>query len=453
MKYDLVVIGGGPGGYTGAIRAAKLGIKTALIEERDLGGTCLNRGCIPTKALLHSAELYASRGEWANLGIKAENVTPDENAIYLRKTAVVENLRNGVASLIKANKIDYYASRGVITGAHTVSAGDEVLETEFILIATGSLPSGFDPARPIMGLENTLNSDDVLDRPITGNEIAIIGAGVIGVEFAEYLSSMDKSVTVLAPSDRIIRMMSKETSAQLAAIFKRKGVKILTGVKVKEILPDHTVRYSTEKGDGEQKFDAVISAVGRVANLKGIGLESVGITAGKKIEVNDEMYTGVAGIYACGDVIGRLQLAHYASASAITAVESMLGKRHTMNLSIVPSCIYTAPEIASVGKKETDVENAKVGKFLMAANGKAQIEGLARGFVKVIADDTDTVVGAELFCVRATDMIGELALAIAKGLKLRDVASVIHPHPTVMEGVGEAYEDVEGLATYMAPKR
>ncbi len=453
MKYDLIVIGGGPGGYTGAIRAAKLGMKTALIEERDLGGTCLNRGCIPTKALLHSAELYSSANEWAELGIKAENVTLDEEAIYRRKNAIVENLRNGVRTLVKANKIDLYETHGAITGEHTVQAGDETLETEFILIATGSSPSGFDPSRPIMGLENTINSDVVLDKGVEGNEIAIIGAGVIGVEFAEYLSGIGKNVTILAPSERIIRMMSKETSVQLASIFKRKGVKILTGVKVKEISADRTVRYSTEKGDGEQKFDAVISAVGRTANLKGVGLETVGINAGKRIDVDDNMYTGVAGIYACGDVIGRIQLAHYAAASAITAVESMLKKPHSMDLSVVPSCIYTAPEIASVGKKETDVENAKVGKFLMAANGKSQIEGLARGFVKVVADENDTIVGAELFCVRATDMIGELALAISKGLKLHEAAAVIHPHPTVMESVGEAYEDVDGMATYMAPKK
>lgn len=453
MRYDLIVIGGGPGGYTGAIRAAKLGMKTALIEERDLGGTCLNRGCIPTKALLHSAELYSSRLEWAALGINAENVTFDEQSAYKRKDAIVENLRNGVKTLVKANKIDLYEARGIITGFHTVKVGDETLETEYILIATGSRPSGYDPKRPIEGLENTINSDEVLDKGVTGKEIAIIGAGVIGVEFAEYLSCADKNVTILAPSDRIIRMMSKETSVQLASIFKRKGIKIITGASVKEILSDKTVKYATEKGEFEQKFDAVITAIGRTPNLNDIGLETVGVKHGKYIEVDDNMFTGVAGIYACGDVIGRVQLAHYAAASAITAVESMLGKPHSMDLSVVPSCIYTQPEVASVGKKETDIENSKVGKFLMAANGKSQIEGMARGFVKVIADENDTVVGAELFCVRATDMIGELALAISRGLKLSEVKSVIHPHPTVMESVGEAYEDIEGLATHMAPKR
>lgn len=454
MKYDLIVIGGGPGGYTGAIRAAKLGMKTALIEERDIGGTCLNRGCIPTKALLHSGEVYASRQEWEALGVHAENVTFDEDAVYRRKEEIVSGLREGVKTLVKANKIDLYEAHGKIMGEHTVKAGEEELETEFILIATGSVPAGSDPNRRIIeGMQYALNSDDVLSGKVEGKEIAVIGAGVIGVEFTDYFSNTGKNVTLIEPMERIIPMMNKETSVQLASILKRKGVKIFTGAKVKEILPDKTVRYCTEKGDFEQKFDAVVVAIGRTANFADLGLENVGIPCGKRVEVNDDMYTGVAGIYACGDAIGRVQLAHYAAASAITAVESMLKKPHSMDLTVVPSCIYTQPEIAFVGKKEADVPNAKTGKFLMAANGKSRIEGQARGFVKVVADESGVVVGAELFCARATDMIGELALAISRGLKLHEVASVIHPHPTVMESVGEAYEDVEGLSTHMAPKR
>ncbi len=452
MKYDLVVIGGGTGGYTGAIRAAKFGMKVALIEERDLGGTCLNRGCIPTKTLLHSGDIYASRNEWAQLGVNAENVTLDEDAIYRRKDAIVENLRNGIKNLVKANKIDLYEAHGEISGEHTVTAGGEELETEYILIATGSVPVGSDPARrPIKGMEYALNSDKVLAEKVQGKNIAVIGAGVIGVEFTDYLSNAGRNITLIEPLPRIVAMMNKETSAQLSAIFKRKGVKIITGAKVTEIFPDHTVKYSTESGDFEEKFDNVITSIGRNANLKGLGLEKVGINAEKRIEVDENMYTGVGKIYACGDAIGRIQLAHYASATAITAVESMLNKPHSLDLDIVPSCIYTQPEIAFVGKKEEEVPNAKVGKFLMTANGKSQIEGMARGFVKVVADENYVVVGAELFCVRATEMIGELALAISLGLTIEEVSSVIHPHPTVMESIDEAYSDIEGLATHMAP--
>ena len=454
MKYDVIVIGGGPGGYTGAIRAAKLGMRTALIEEREVGGTCLNRGCIPTKALLHSGELFASRSAWQECGVGAENVTFDEEAAYKRKEAIVENLRNGVLSLVKANKIDFYPAHGKILGEHSVLAGDETLETDFILIATGSVPAGADPARRIIaGMQYAKNSDDVLSRPVEGQKIAIIGAGVIGIEFCDYLSNIGKEITLIEPMERILPMMSKETSLQLASILKRKGVKMNLGAKVEEILPDQTVRYATAKGEVEEKFDSVIVAIGRSANFKDLGLENIGLTAGKRIEVDDNMYTGVAGVYACGDAVGRIQLAHYAAASAITAVESMLKRGHSTDLSLVPSCIYTRPEIASVGKREEDVPNAKVGKFLMGANGKSQIEGLARGFVKVIADENGVLVGAELFCVRATDMIGELALAIEKKLTFEETAAVIHPHPTVMESVGEAYEDIEGLATHMAPKK
>ena len=454
MKYDLVVIGGGPGGYVGAIRAAKLGMKTALVEERELGGTCLNRGCIPTKALLHSGEAYALRESFSELGINAENITFNEEAAYARKEAIVQNLRSGVKNLVKANKIDLYETHGVITGEHTVDAGGEQLETEYILIATGSQPIGSNPAvRPIPGMEYALNSDDVLSKKVEGNKIAVVGAGVIGVEFTDYLSNTGREVTLIEPMDRIIPMTGKETGVQLASILKRKGVKIITGAKVNEILPDRTVKYSTAKGEFEEKFDNIIVSIGRSANISNLGLENVGIPAGRRIDVDENMYTGVAGIYACGDAIGQIQLAHYASATAITAVESMLEKPRSINLNVVPSCIYTQPEIACVGKKESEVENAKVGKFLMAANGKSQIEGVGRGFIKVIADQNDVVVGAELFCVRATDIIGELALAISRGMKLHEVAAVIHPHPTVMEGVGEAYEDVEGLATHMAPKK
>lgn len=449
-----MVIGGGPGGYVGAIRAAKLGMKTALIEERELGGTCLNRGCIPTKALLHSGEAYASRESWASLGINAENITFDEDAVYSRKEEIVQNLRQGVKSLVKANKIDLYETHGTITGEHTVDAGGQQLETQYILIATGSIPVGSDPAvRPIKGMQYALNSDGVLSHKVEGNNIAVVGAGVIGVEFCDYLSNTGRQVTLIEPMERIIPMAGRETGVQLASVLKRKGVKIITGAKVSEILPDCTVKYSTAKGEFEEKFDNVVVSIGRQANFSNLGLENVGITAGRRIEVDENMYTGVAGIYACGDAIGKIQLAHYASATAITAVESMLKKPHSVDLSVVPSCIYTQPEIASVGKKESEVENAKVGKFLMGANGKSQIEGVGRGFVKVVADQNDTVVGAELFCVRATDMIGELALAVSRGLKLHEVASVIHPHPTVMESVGEAYEDIEGLATHMAPRK
>ena len=452
MDFDLIVLGGGPGGYTGAIRAAKLGKKVALVEKDKVGGTCLNRGCIPTKALLHSAELIAGSKEWESIGIKAENVSLDESKLYEHKESVVSTLREGVRSLLKANGVELIEAEGKLTGKNSINAGGREITADYILLATGSVPSAGSKERPLIGAEFTLNSDDVLAAPVQADSIVIIGAGVIAVEFATYYSQIGKDVTLLAPGERIIKMMSKDASVQLASVLKKQGVKIVTGAKIMMVTSDHTVHYKTEKGEFTVSGGAVITAIGRKAVLD-IGLENARLSAEKAISVDDNMYTGVAGIYACGDIVGRIQLAHFAAASAITAVESMFGLSHSMDLSVCPSCIYTLPELASVGKKETDVEGAKVGRFLMGANGKSLIEGVNRGYIKVIADGDDIIVGAEVFAVRGTDLIGELALAIAKGLKTHEVMSVIHPHPTVMEAVGEAIEDIDGLATHMAPKR
>ncbi len=453
MDFDLIVLGGGPGGYAGAIRAAKLGKKVALVEKNAVGGTCLNRGCIPTKALIHSSELFASRSDWAEYGISADNVSLDEDKVYERKNKIVSSLREGVKSLLKANKVELIEGEGKLDGEHTIVVGDKKYTADFILLATGSEPSAGSKARPLIGVEHTLDSDDVLAAPVKANNIVIIGAGVIAVEFATYFAESGKAVTLLAPGERIVKMMTKDVSVQLSAVLKRIGVKIITGAKIKNIDADKNVYYETEKGEASVKGDVVITAIGRKPVLENIGLETTSVKVDKFVCVDDNMYTGVAGIYACGDITGKMQLAHFAEASAIVAVESMFGYPKSKDLSVCPSCIYTNPEIASVGKKETDIENAKIGKFLMGANGKSLIEGVNRGFIKVIADQDDTVVGAEIFAVRGTDILGELALAVSKKMKVDEVASVIHAHPTVMEAIGEALEDVHGLATHMAPKK
>jgi len=450
--YDLVVIGGGPGGYTGAIRAAKLGMKVALIEKDKVGGTCLNRGCIPTKALLKAAELYDSRAEWQSLGVNAGEVTFDETKAYENKQNIVSTLNNGVLSLVKANKIDFFEGEGKIVNENTVSVNDQILETKFMLIATGSVPAGYNPKRPVEGIESAYNSDAVLGTPIDADDIIIIGAGVIAIEFAYYYSSIGKKVTVLAPKERILTMAGKDTSSQLGVILKKKNVKIITNASPKKV-ESNSVTYEVNGKEATITGGAVIAAVGRNAVTKNIGLENTAVSYDKFIKVDENMYTGVAGIYACGDVTGKIMLAHFAAASAITAVESMLNKPHSMNLSVCPSCIYTLPEIAMVGAKEEDDPSYKTTKFLMGGNGKALIEGCAKGFIKVVTNADDVVVGAELFCVHATDMVGELALAISKKMKVSQVADVIHPHPTVMEAVGECLEDVHGLATHAMPKR
>lgn len=439
MEYNLVVIGGGPAGYVGAIRASKLGMKVALVERDALGGTCLNRGCIPTKALLHSAEIFSSTKSFADLGVKVSGVEFDEDAVYQRKDAVVTTLRDGIRSLVKAGKIDLYEGQGSFVDAHTVAVGDTLLQTEYVLVATGSSPATI----PIKGIEKALTSDSVLSKPVDGDKIVIIGGGVIGMEFASYFSQIGKCVVVIEAMDKILPTLSKEISVQLGAYMKKNGVTIQVASKVTEI-GDNFVKV--EKGGEESvvECDKVIVAIGRKANICGLHLEKAGVDHDRFVKVDSTFRTNVSNVYAVGDVTGGIQLAHYASASAITAVENMLGKENTIDMRVVPSCVYTTPEIAVVGC----TDGAKTGKFLLGANGRALINGLDRGYVKIIADDNDIVIGGELFGKGVTEMVGEIALAVKEKLTVEQVAGTIHPHPTVYESVQEACEDVLHLATH-----
>lgn len=439
MAYNLVVIGGGPAGYVGAIRASKLGMKVALVEKTALGGTCLNRGCIPTKALLHSAEIYHSAKSYDSLGVKVTGVEYDETAVYGRKDSVVATLRDGIRALIKAGKIDFYEGFATFENNHTIRVGDEILEGDNILIATGSSPATI----PIKGIENALTSDDVLSSPVEGDKIAIIGGGVIGMEFASYFSLTGKEVVVIESADKILPALSKEISVQLGAYMKKTGVTIMSASKVTEIGANFV---KVDKGGVESivECDKVIVAIGRKANICGLHLERAGVDHDRFIKVDGNFRTTAEGVYAVGDVVGGIQLAHYASASAITAVENMLGRPNSIDLSVVPSCVYTMPEIAVVGASV----GAKTGKFLLGANGRALINGLDRGYVKIVADENDVVIGGELFGKGVTEMVGEIALAIRNKLTIGQVAGTIHPHPTVYESVAEACEDVEGLSTH-----
>ncbi|MCQ2602757.1 MAG: FAD-dependent oxidoreductase, partial [Clostridia bacterium] len=391
MKFDLVVLGGGPAGYTGAIRAAKLGMSVALVEKDSVGGTCLNRGCIPTKALLHSSNLFRSKEEWEKIGIIANDVTVDQEKIYAHKEEITKTLRDGILALLKGGKIAVYSGEGKLTSKNTLDVNGEEIEFDKLLIATGSSPA----ALPIKGIENALNSDDVLAKPIESEEIVIIGGGVIGMEFASYLSGIGKKVTVVEAMERILPMMSKEISIQLSSVVKKNGVSLMTGAKVVEIGKDF-VKVSKNDVETDIPCGVAIVAIGRKANIKGIGLEEVGVeTNGRFITVNDDMQTTVENIYAVGDAIGKVQLAHFAAASAIVAVERMCGKPASIDLSVVPSCVYTSPEVAVCGK--VDFEGAKQGKFLLGANGKSLINGSNRGFIKIVCDENDVVKGAEMF--------------------------------------------------------
>lgn len=466
-EYQLIVIGAGPGGYEAAIRAAQLGLTTALIERRDVGGTCLNRGCIPTKAMLHSAQLYREAANFELFGLHTENTSFDWAKVHQRKNDVVVKLRTGIEQLIKANKVDFFNNSASILGKNDVQLDQgEVIRGENILIATGSVPAR--PPIPGLDLPNVVTSDELLDDPhftqadSLAKEILIIGGGVIGVEFASVFSSFGCHVTIVEAMERILPTMDREISQSLNMVLKKRGVSIHTGAMVEKLEQDENglVCHFTEKGKAQAvPAQQVLVAIGRRPNTQGLFAEGFEVACERGRIVTDENFrTSVDSIYAIGDVTSKIQLAHMASAQGICAVHIIAGQKPPIDLRYVPGCIYTDPEIASVGITEDEAKQqgipVKKGKFLMTGNGRSLIDEQERGFIKVLAhQETDVILGAQLMCSRATDIVAELATAIVNGLTCAQLAGVIRPHPTFCEGVTEAVEDVHAMAIHLAPKK
>lgn len=466
-EYQLIVIGAGPGGYEAAIRAAQLGLTTALIERRDVGGTCLNRGCIPTKAMLHSAQLYREAANFELFGLHTENTSFDWAKVHQRKNDVVVKLRTGIEQLIKANKIDFFNNSASILGKNDVQLDQgEVIRGENILIATGSVPAR--PPIPGLDLPNVVTSDELLDDPhftqadSLAKEILIIGGGVIGVEFVSVFSSFGCHVTIVEAMERILPTMDREISQSLNMVLKKRGVSIHTGAMVEKLEQDENglVCHFTEKGKAQAvPAQQVLVAIGRRPNTQGLFAEGFEVACERGRIVTDENFrTSVDSIYAIGDVTSKIQLAHMASAQGICAVHTIAGQKPPIDLRYVPGCIYTDPEIASVGITEDEAKQqgipVKKGKFLMTGNGRSLIDEQERGFIKVLAhQETDVILGAQLMCSRATDIVAELATAIVNGLTCAQLAGVIRPHPTFCEGVTEAVEDVHAMAIHLAPKK
>ena len=466
-EYQLIVIGAGPGGYEAAIRAAQLGLTTALIERREVGGTCLNRGCIPTKAMLHSAQLYREAANFELFGLHTENTSFDWAKVHQRKNDVVVKLRTGSEQLIKANKIDFFNNFASILGKNDVQLDQgEVIRGENILIATGSVPAR--PPIPGLDLPNVVTSDELLDDPhftqtdSLAKEILIIGGGVIGVEFASVFSSFGCHVTIVEAMERILPTMDREISQSLNMVLKKRGVSIHTGAMVEKLEQDENglVCHFTEKGKAQAvPAQQVLVAIGRRPNTQGLFAEGFEVACERGRIVTDENFrTSVDSIYAIGDVTSKIQLAHMASAQGICAVHTIAGQKPPIDLRYVPGCIYTDPEIASVGITEDEAKQqgipVKKGKFLMTGNGRSLIDEQERGFIKVLAhQETDVILGAQLMCSRATDIVAELATAIVNGLTCAQLAGVIRPHPTFCEGVTEAVEDVHAMAIHLAPKK
>lgn len=469
-EYDLVILGGGTGGYVAAIRAAQLGLKTAVVEKGKLGGTCLHAGCIPSKALLRSAEVYAQTKESEKFGVFASDVTFDFAKVQARKNAIVEQLHKGVQHLMKKGKIDVYAGTGRILGPSIFSpmpgtisvemndgSENEMLVPKNVIIATGSRP------RTLPGLEIdgdlVITSDEALQLDTLPSSIIIVGGGVIGIEWASLLNDFGVQVTVLEYADRILPTEDRDVSKEMEKLLKKRGIQIVTNAKV---LPE-----TLEKGEGvtikaehkgEQKAfsaDKMLVSVGRQANIEGIGLENTEIVVEKGfIQTNEFYQTKESHIYAIGDVIGGLQLAHVASHEGIVAVEHIAGHQPTpIDYTMIAKCVYSRPEVASVGLTEEEAKakgyDVKVGKFPFKAIGKALVFGEAEGFVKMIADQkTNDLLGVHMVGPHVTDMISEAGLARVLDATPWEVAHTIHPHPTLSEAMMEAALAVDGKAIH-----
>lgn len=447
--YQLLVIGAGPGGYVAALKAAKLGLKTAIVEGRDVGGTCLNRGCIPTKALLHTAEVYTQAKEGAFLGVNTDGISVDFAAAQRRKNEVTEKLRLGIEGLFKQKKVDLLRGIGTILDPGKVSVDGKEYTADHILIATGSVPA----RPPIPGLEHALTSDDLLESEgRMFSSLVIIGGGVIGVELASVYNALGCHVTILEAMDRILPNMDREICQNLTMILKKRGVEIYPSsmVSAVEKMEDGTlsVRYTNKGTENTAQGEAVLCAIGRRANTAGLFGEGFSLDMERGRILTDENFqTSVPGIYAIGDVTAKIQLAHVASAQGTACVEKLAGKAAPADLALIPSCIYTSPEIACIGITADEAKAAgrsvKVGKFVMFANGKTVISNGERGFIKIVADaESDVVLGAQLMCERATDMISQLTTAVANGLTAEQLLAVVRPHPTFEEGIGEALDDL-----------
>ena len=449
---DLVVLGGGFGGYTAAIRASQLGMKVALIEESKMGGTCLHWGCIPTKALLESSELiYKIRDRGAEFGVKVGGVEVDYPTIAKRRDGIVGQLTKGIEGLMRKNRIEVVNARGTVTGPNSIQAGDRKVEARHLIIATGSVPRGL-PGIEIDG-ERIITSDHAVHADRLPASIAIIGGGAIGVEFATFYHQMGVAqVTLIEALDRLVPLEDLEVSAVMLKSFQKAGIDVRVGAKVQEAKAGAD-GVTIKLDSGEIKAEQLLVAVGRAPRSKDIGLEGAGLRLSKPgfIEVDEWLRTGVESIHAIGDVVGGYQLAHAAVHEGVTAAEDIAGKRvEPIHQELITRCTYSHPQIASVGLTEQQARDkgiaVKVGKFPFMAIGRALIHGEPEGFVKIVADDTGRILGTHIVGVQATELIAEPALAQLFQGDAWEIGRNVHPHPTLSEAIGEAALAVDGVA-------
>ncbi|MEK6672914.1 MAG: dihydrolipoyl dehydrogenase [Nitrospirota bacterium] len=459
----IAVLGGGPGGYVAALKAAQLGAQVTVIESSEVGGTCLNWGCIPTKALLASAEALHKAKNLSDFGIELNgSVTPNLSMIMERKNKVVSTQVKGIRALFKNWGVELIEGRGRLTGPASLEVEKKdgstaTIAADKIIIATGSRPAEL-PAFKFDG-KNILSSNEALTITDIPKSMLIIGAGVIGCEFACIYNEFGTDVTMVEMMPRAVSTEDEEISELLAKKLKKKKIKLLTGVGVAKVekTPDGMHAYLS---DGkEMAAEKILVSIGRALNSDNIGLDSVGINRGKRGEiiVDNRMETNIKGVYAVGDVIGGMLLAHIASTEGIVAAKNICGRDATMDYSVVPAAIFTSPEIGSVGLRENQAADkgikTRIGRFQFRALGKAHAIGEISGFVKIIADaGTDSILGAHIIGPHASDLVHEAAVAMKAGLKARDIAATIHAHPTLSEGLLEASEDVHGDSVHVPKK-
>lgn len=445
-EFDIIVVGGGPGGYVAAIKAAQMGAEVAVVEADRVGGVCLNYGCIPTKTLLKSAKVYQDIMESAHFGIDIpglDQVQINWTNLMSRKDQVVGKIVGGVDQLLKHNKVAVFNGLGVVKDRNTVEIDGEVLRGKNLILATGSSPS----IPKIDGIEKAIEEGIVIDS--TGaisldhqpETLTILGGGVISVEFATLYSSLGTKVTILQRSDMILKNVDESVRQTMQRHLKSQGVDIVTNVAIKKI-EGKTVYYETDGKDQSIDGDYILASLGRTPNLK--GLEALDLKVDRRVVVvDDHMETSVSGVYAIGDLCGKMMLAHVASAEGIVAAEAIMGKKSAIDYRKVPSCIYSFPEVGAIGYTEEEaVESGyDVGTsmFPLSANGKAMAEGETTGFVKIIHDKTyGEVIGVHIVAPHATDMIAEAAVSMMLEGTVHDIARTIHPHPTLSEIVMEA---------------
>jgi len=454
--FDLTVIGSGPGGYVAAIHAARLGAKVAIVEQKasEWGGTCLNWGCIPTKALIQSAEVFSAVRRAGEFGVKVGEPEVDWPAMQARKDKVVAGMRQGVQGLLKANGVEMIVGRGRLAGGRRGAVDGRELEAGHVLLAPGSVVA----LPPLPGAEAALTSDTILGLKELPSRLVVIGGGVVGMEFVGIFSLLGSNVTVIEMMDQLLTPLDPDVAGRFQQLMAKRGVEFHLGAKVEAIEkagPGFRVRFS----GGEVEADQVLVATGRSPNTADLGLEEAGVGLDRgAIKVDPHLRTSLEGVYAIGDATAISMLAHTASYQGEIAVANALGEKLiSADYSAIPACIYTDPEIAFVGLSEAQAraagEEVKVGAFPFSALGRAMILGETAGQVKVVADGSGYILGVTIMGPRATDLIAEAVLALHQGITAAELAHAVHAHPTLPEALAEAALDVDGRAVHIAPRK